>query len=121
MLTIFQFVVTEGHLRFRQLAICQGEVRVALNSFFEQFHFLVRDFFALPIRHEIQFLGLCIVGVGNQIGGRSFRNHRFFRRRKLGAELIGDSLRDFALDGKDVGKVAIVMLSPKMRIVARVD
>ena len=43
------------------------------------------------------------------------------RGRTHAVELIGDSLRDFALNGKDVGKITIVMLSPKVCVVARVD
>src|SRR4029450_8057648 len=36
-------------------------------------------------------------------------------------ELIDDLLRDLALDRKYICDIAIVMLSPKVRIVARVD
>ena len=69
------------HLRFRELAIRQGKVRIALRRFFEQFHFFVQVFFiALPIAPGVQFLGLCIVGIRHQVGGRTFRDRGFFRR-----------------------------------------
>ena len=115
-------IVGEVQLRFRENAIGQSKIRIALHRLFEQFHFLVRTFFpALPIAPDIDFLGLRIVGIGHQIGGRPFRDRGFFRGRQLGLKLLRDLLRDLILNRKYVCDIAIVMLSPKVCIVARID
>src|SRR5205085_12483136 len=58
------------------------------------------------------------------------RSHVFRRRlfdlalfiwRELRLQLVGDRFRDLTLNSKDVGKIAIVSLRPKMGIVAGVD
>ena len=36
-------------------------------------------------------------------------------------QLIGDGLGDLALDGEDIGQIAIISLRPKMRVGPRVD
>ena len=53
------------------------------------------------------------------VGGFSIA--AFLVRRKLGLQLIGDGFGDLALDGKDIGQIAIVGLRPQMRIGPRVD
>ena len=57
--------------------------------------------------------------------GHVFRRWLFdlplFIRRELRLQLVGDRFRDFTLNRKDVGEIAIVSLRPKMRIVAGVD
>src|SRR5438045_1639987 len=57
----------------------------------------------------------------SEIGSWSLLDRRFFRRRKFGLQLISDRFRDFALDGEDVGEIAIIGLGPKMGIVSRID
>ena len=58
--------VKEVDLRFRESAIGQSKVRIALHRLFEQFDFLVQTFFrALPIAPEVDLLGLCIVSIGH--------------------------------------------------------
>src|SRR2546421_7769173 len=42
-------------------------------------------------------------------------------RRKLRLQLVGNGLGDLALNGEDIGKIAIVGLGPEMRIIASVD
>jgi hypothetical protein len=44
-----------------------------------------------------------------------------FVRRKLGLQLVGNGLGDLALNGEDIGQIAIVGLGPEMRIIASVD
>src|SRR5439155_12460445 len=49
------------------------------------------------------------------------RDRGLFLGREPGLKLVGDSLRDLGLNRKYVRYIAIVMLSPDMRIVACVD
>ena len=93
----------EVELRFRESAIRQGEVRVALRSLFEQFDLPVQAFVrALSLGLIVNGLGLCIEGIGHWIGSRSFRDCGFFRRRELSLKLVGDLLRDLSLNRKYV-------------------
>ena len=55
------------------------------------------------------------------VRGRSLLDRVLLGRRKLGLQLVGDGFGDFALNGEDIRKIAIVSLRPEMRIVARVD
>ena len=95
-----------------------------LRGFFEQFHFLLRGFFifrTLPIAVDVDLPGLCVIGIGHWIGGRAFRDRGLFRRGEIRLKLLGDLLCDLSLNSKHVCDIAIVMLSPKMCVAARVD
>ena len=45
----------------------------------------------------------------------------FLVRRELSLQLIGNRLGDLALDGEDIGQIAIVGLCPEMRVGAGID
>ena len=41
--------------------------------------------------------------------------------RERGLQLVGDGFRYFALDGEDIGQIAVVGLRPEMRVVPGID
>jgi hypothetical protein len=43
------------------------------------------------------------------------------RGRELRLQLVGDGFGDLALNGEDIGQIAIVSLRPEMSVVAGVD
>ena len=59
--------------------------------------------------------------VGCDVPGWLFFNRLLFRRQNLGLQLRGDGFGYFALDGEDIGQIAIISLSPKMRVGSRID
>ena len=117
------FTAREFELHFRQGAIGKGKVRIALSGLFEQFHCPIAGLFLRPPNRpvDVAVLRLSIISIGHRIGGRLFRDRGLFRRREPGPKLIGDPLRDLSLDREYVCDIAVVMFSPEMRIVARVD
>src|SRR4029077_14143815 len=59
--------------------------------------------------------------IGGEVLCRSLLDRCFLLWRELGLELIGDHLRNLALNCKNIGQVAIVDFRPFMSICARVD
>jgi hypothetical protein len=66
-------------------------------------------------------LGAAVEIKRGDIGCRRLLDGLFFTRRKFRLKLVGNRFRNFTLNRENVGKIAIVSLSPEMRIVARVD
>ena len=59
--------------------------------------------------------------VRDEVFSRLRIDNRFLCGRELGLQLLGNGFGDLALDGKDIGQIAIVGLRPEMRIVTRID
>src|SRR6266550_7915885 len=59
--------------------------------------------------------------ISGQVFGRSLLDGCFIFRRKFGLKLIGYSCGNLALDGKDIGQVAVVFLGPDMGVVAGIN
>src|SRR5205823_1350263 len=50
------------------------------------------------------------------VSGGRFLNCRLFTRRDFGLEVVGDRVRDLALDCKNICQIAVVAFRPKMRV-----
>src|SRR6266566_5096744 len=57
----------------------------------------------------------------NEIPGRSALNGQFLSRCNFGMKLVGDFLRDLALDCEHVVQIAIILFNPDVGISPRVD
>ena len=58
-----------------------------------------------------------VVGVGLDVVGRGLGDGLLLLRQELHLQLLDDRVRDFVLDGEDVGEVAIVAVGPDMAAV----
>src|ERR1700724_4439276 len=97
-------------------------MRIACERFVKQGYRLKESFFSTGIRGQLgQLLGLSIKPLSNRVGGGRLCDSCFLARRHPGLKLIGNRLSNLALNGKDVGQIAIVGLRPKMRISASVN
>ena len=79
------------------------------------------DRFLPRSRHPQKFVGLQIEQVGLRTVGRLRGDPRLFFRRQFRPQLLGDGLGDVALDGEDIGQVAVVGLGPKMGVGPGID
>ena len=59
--------------------------------------------------------------IGLAVLRRLARHLRLFARRKLGAQLVRDLLRQIGLDREDVRQIAVVILRPDVLVGYRVD
>ena len=103
----------------------EKKCRVARYRLVQQLHGLKSILFLSSNRVNIlaveEFFCLQVEIVGNQVRGRSLGDCTLFLWRQLGLKLIGDFLRNLALDGKDIGEIAIISLRPQMCVIARID
>jgi hypothetical protein len=58
---------------------------------------------------------------GDKISRRSVLYRLLLVRGELRLQLVGNGFGDLALDGEDIGQIAIVSLRPNIRVTARVD
>src|SRR5215472_9906740 len=99
----------------------KGKVRIASQRLLVETSRSIKGFGF----EQVFGFSLCIFPFQEQV--ISFRILRWRSRQavglsgcKLGLQRIGDSLRNFAFNGKDILYAAVVGLGPKMRIGARV-
>jgi hypothetical protein len=59
--------------------------------------------------------------IGSQVFGRPLHDSRFVFRRELGLKLVGNFLGNLALDGEDIGQIAVIFFHPDMRVIAGID
>ena len=59
--------------------------------------------------------------VGSHVRRGALVHCAFFGWRKFGLKLIGDFFGNLALDGKDIGQIAVILLGPDMRVIAGID
>ena len=106
-----------------QSAISEQELRIACDCLIEQFNRLQEILLNTSTESvaKRQRLGMRVKIEGCEIGGRRPFNRSLFTRRELGLKLGGNLFRDFALNGKNVGEVAIIGLRPKVCVVSGVD
>ena len=57
-----------------------------------------------------EFLRTGIEIVGKNVAGGTLFDGRFFAWQQLGLQLVGNGFGDFALNGKNIGQIAIVGL-----------
>jgi hypothetical protein len=98
------------------------ELRVAFGGLVEQIHRLKEAFRGGWIRVVTFHLASLLIQLECEhvFGGR-LRDPSVFLGGNPGAELVGDSLRDLALNSEDVSQVAVVGLRPEMRVGPPVD
>ena len=110
-------------MSIEQLTIGLEKCRVTLNCLVKKLNRLPQVLLksrAETCREE-KSLGPGVKVEGGQVGGGRFFDRRFLVRRKLGLQLIGDGFGNLALDGKDIGQIAIISLRPEMRVGPRID
>ena len=74
-----------------------------------------------PIRRQKEIFCVRVEIERGDIGGRWLLDGPLFARREFRLELVGDSFCDFALNGENVGQIAIVSLRPPMRVSTCID
>src|ERR1700730_1231844 len=97
-------------------------MRIAHERFIKQGYRLKESFFSTGIRGQFgQLQGLSIKPLSNRVGGGRLCDSCFLAWRHPSLELVGNRLRNLALNGENIRKIAIVSLRPKMRIRAGVN
>ena len=97
-----------------------GEVWIKLRRLFEKLLGFQRSVekHIWPVRVIVR---LNEEQIGIRILGRPIIESRFFVRRKFCLQGRGNFLREIALNGKDVGQIAVVIFRPNMLVIIRVD
>src|SRR6266487_2508471 len=113
-----------------KVAVHPGEEAIRLEKGWIACHRLVQQIDCLqPSRFRVaterrrqkEILAACVKIERDEVGGWLALNGQFLSSRDFGVQSFGDSLRDLALDGKEIVQIAIVLLSPDVGVCARVD
>src|SRR5438094_3485858 len=86
-------------------------IRVELDRFCKHPPRELEITFGIPVK---KIATAQVVSVGLHVQSRRFADQFLFLRQQLHFQLLDDSVRDFVLDGEDVGEIAIVSLGPNM-------
>src|SRR6266480_668664 len=116
----------ELNISFSKSPIGAGKLRISRDCLFTELHrprIVISQLVlvAIRIRYFHQGTGPYVALERGNIVSRPTGELRAFTWRKLRAQLISDSLCDLALKREHVGYIAIISLSPGMRVCPGVD
>ena len=116
-------IEVEKRLGVGEQAVGKQKFRVAGHCLVQQFGSFEQALSSARIerRSIIEELGPDIKIMRDQIAGRPFIQRCLLWRRQFRLQLPGNPFRNLALNGEDIGQIAIVGISPKVRICARID
>ena len=106
-----------------ELAISKEKGRVARHRLVKELHG-IKSVLSPAQRGEVsvdEFFGSEVKVVSSQVRSRTLADRTFFRWRELGLKLVGDFLGNLALNGEDIGQVAVIFFGPYMRVIAGID
>src|SRR5438094_3270304 len=103
-----------------QLAIRIQKRWVARDSPVQQIDSLPKIHYLAPSLQK-NIIGARIQIKSNEIPGRFALNGQFLSRCNFGMQLLGDFLRDLALDCEHVVPIAVILFNPDVGIGPRVD
>src|SRR5947199_10660641 len=103
-----------------QLAIRIQKRWVARDSPVQQNDSLSKIHYLAPSLQK-NIIGARIQIKSNEIPGRFALNGQFLSRCNFGMQLLGDFLRDLALDCEHVVQLALIVFDPHMGISPRID
>src|SRR6266498_123895 len=102
-------------VRIGEQTVSEEKGRVARYRLVEELH-RFKIIFPLVRRVIVAFVDefFCsqVKIVGSEVRGRALAYCSLFLWRKFDLKLVGDFFSNLALDGKDIGQVAVILLSP---------
>src|SRR4029453_8896308 len=111
-------------VRIGELTMSEEKGRVAPYSLVKKLHcFKIIFSSAREVNEAVvdEFFCSQVEIVGNEIRSGALTDYTLFLWRQFGLKLVGDFFGNLALDGENIGQVAIIFFGPDMRVIAGIN